>query len=94
MIPPPTPEWAQPWLSACERAVFSQRLPITDWTFERGGQAQAVAMGFAWNAIEEECWLRAKITVPVEWSGERVGLWFEHPAASRCSRWMARSGRR
>ncbi|MCX6367760.1 MAG: glycosyl hydrolase-related protein [Armatimonadetes bacterium] len=79
MIPPPTPEWVQQWLSACEHSVFSRRLPITHWAFERGGQTQAVAMGFSWTAAEEECWLRASVTIPSEWAGERVGLWFELP---------------
>ena len=79
MIPPYVPERARQWLSACERAVFSQRLPLTDWTFERGGTTQAVTTGFSWEAREEECWLRASVTIPEAWAGERVGLWFELP---------------
>ena len=79
MIPSSTPERALQWLLDCERAVFSQRLPITHWTFERAGETQPVAVGFSWTGAEEECWLRASVTLPPSWSGERVGLWFELP---------------
>lgn len=79
MIPPYVPERARQWLATCEKAVFSHRVPITVWEFERNGVTETVTTGFSWSGAEEEYWLRAQVAVPSTWAGERVGLWFALP---------------
>jgi alpha-mannosidase len=70
-----------------EAAIFRERLPLTDLRFSgenlsptEGLSADiaswpVVTAGHFWHGAESAAWLRGEITIPSEWTGERVGLY-------------------